>query len=1334
MHADRIHALRVLQRVKQLRRSKGKQDQIESLLSNVQKRLRQSKEHRDWRSTHVPRVTYEPALPITARKADIIAAIKDHPVVIISGETGSGKTTQIPKFCLAAGRGISGMIGCTQPRRIAATTVSQRIAEELSINLGEAVGYKIRFQEKTSQNTFIKIMTDGILLAETQNDPYLNAYDTIIVDEAHERSLNIDFVLGILKDLLNRRHDLKLIITSATIDTEKFSKAFGDAPIIEVSGRMFPVKTEYMTGNSASQKTRESDSDPDHIESAATAVGQLQTRGAYGDILVFMPTEQDIRECCSLISGKKYPHTTVLPLYARLSSGEQKKVFQRIPGRKIIVATNVAETSITIPGIKYVVDSGLARMSRYNPRYRITALPIVPVSRSSADQRKGRCGRVENGICIRLYSEEDYLDRPLFTKPEILRSNLAEVILRMIHLGLGDIAVFPFIDRPADKSIKDGFRLLLELGAIRANKTTPGRERKAPLKKRRKSKKGAYELTAVGRLMAKLPLDPRLSKMIIEGHQRRCLKEIIVIAAALSVQDPRERPTDKQQAAHEAQVVFTDPQSDFITLLNIWNRYNATAGSRRSAAKLKKFCKTHYLSFRRMREWIDIHHQITMILKENNLQEKKPRARGPLSSKTAREKQPREAIFSKGYAAVHKSILSGFLSNIAQQKEKQFFKGARDREVMIFPGSGLFKHPGGWIVAAEFVETSRLFARIVANIDVDWLETLGGDQCRRTYREPHWEKNRGEVVATEQVSLFGLVIVPGRPLSYGPIDPEAAFAIFIQQALIAGEVKTSFKFLKHNQGLIDEIRSVEDKFRRRDILVHEEEMAAFYRKRLPLVYDTRTLQHLIRQKGSDNFLRLQQKDLLRYAPDSDEINLFPDKVHLGNRAFEALYQFEPGQHDDGLTVRIPAADAANVDRAKLDWLVPGMLKEKIAALIKSLPKEYRKRLVPVTATVDIIMQEMEENDAPLIVSLGRFIHDRFKVDIPASAWPLDDLPEHLKMRLEIIDSRKNILHQGRDKALLNGSLPARLATREFERLKQKWERTNIETWDFGDIPPMVTLKGKKGAEWTTYPGLEKDGPCINLRLFEKESKARTSHRLGVAALFARKFASDLKFLKQNLKLPAKVDLATRYFGGRKKMEQQIYDDAIQRMFCLDIRKQADYREQEERFAVKGIHTLGNEKLQKILSALDAHHQARAIIHNLETANHGRVNILHFLEALRMDLTDLLPDTFVSLYDPARLAHLPRYIKAVAIRADRGVVDLEKDRQRSQDVNMLNNTLETLVQDLSDSASTEKRAAVEDFFWRIQEFKVSIYAQELKTAVPVSLKKLKKQIKDIERMI
>jgi len=1327
MHADRIEALKKVRRVRQLQRKGGNHGRVRDLLRGIEKRLGQSAERRTWRKNHVPAVSYDPDLPITAAKDEIITAVREHPVVIVAGETGSGKTTQLPKFCLAAGRGIAGMIGCTQPRRIAATTVSQRIADELAVNLGDAVGYKIRFKEKTGGNTFVKIMTDGILLAEAQTDPYLNAYDTIIVDEAHERSLNIDFVLGILKDLLNRRRDLKLIITSATIDTEKFSKAFGEAPIIEVSGRMYPVETRH----AAETGGKDGDGDTTHVEAAAMAVERLKRQSRFGDILVFMPTEQDIRECCSLIEGKNDPHTTVLPLYARLSSGEQKKVFKRISGRKIIVATNVAETSITIPGIKYVVDTGLARISRYNPRYRITALPVAPVSRSSADQRKGRCGRVENGVCIRLYTEEDYLSRPLYTKPEILRSNLAEVILRMIHLKLGAVETFPFIDRPDDKSIKDGINLLLELGAIEPAATSGPRLKKATPKKGRQPQSGAYRLTATGRLMAKLPLDPRLSKMIIEARQKGCLEEITVIAAALSIQDPRERPAEKKQAADEAQAVFRDPQSDFIALLNIWKRYNASAGAQGSASKLKKFCKTHFLSFRRMREWLDIHNQISMILAENDIKAHRKKIAGNGKPHKGRS----GTGFSERYAAVHKSILSGFLSNIARQQEKQYYKGARDREVMIFPGSGLFKSPGPWIVAAEFVETSRLFARIVANIDVEWLEALGGNQCRRTYSDPHWEKNREEVVATEQVSLYGLIIVPGRPVSFGPIDPAEATRIFIQQALVTGEVKTPFGFLRHNLELIEEIRSVEDKFRRRDILVHDAEMAAYYEDRLPVrVYDTRTLRRMIREKGSDDFLKLTKEDLLRYTPDQNEIDRFPDKVRLGNKAFEALYQFEPGRQDDGLTVKIPAADASSIDKARLDWLVPGMLGEKITALIKSLPKEYRKRLVPVNATVETAVREMPASDTPLVVALGNFIHRRFNVDIPANAWPLEALPDHLKMRIELVDAGKRVIRQGRSTTILDKAPPPQTASHLLARLREKWEKPEIRSWNFGDLPETVTLKGDRGSTCTAYPGLKTEGDTISLRLFPDAARARESHRKGVAALFTRTFSQDLKFLRQNLKLPGQLDKAARYFGGRGKVEKCLFDDTVRRLFERDIRAESEYLRLEERFAVEGIHTRGNEKFEKTVETLKAYFETRMVIHRLESANAGKEQILTFLEALRGDLADLVPESFVSLYDIARLGHLPRYINAVAIRAERGVANLEKDRQRCRDLDMPIDSLNRLIGDLGDSASPEKRAAVEELFWHIQEYKVSLFAQELKTAVPVSLKKLKKRIMEIERMI
>jgi ATP-dependent helicase HrpA len=780
---------------REIRRISGNGPNPEKALERLETRIRAAVERRRRRVRNRPRPDYPEELPIAARREEIVEAIRRHPVVVISGDTGSGKSTQIPKFCLEAGRGVDGLIGCTQPRRIAAITLAQRIAEELGEPPGKSVGHKIRFQDETGDATYIKLMTDGILLAEAQADRRLWAYDTIIVDEAHERSLNIDFVLGILRTLVRRRRDLKLIVTSATIDTEKFSRAFDDAPVIEVSGRTYPVEVEYAPPEPG-------DEDATHVDLAVATLDRLHRERPYGgDVLVFMPTEQDIRETCELLEARNHTGMTVLPLFGRLSAGDQSRVFVPMRGRKVIVATNVAETSLTIPGIRYVVDTGLARISQYQPRTRTTALPVVPVSRSSADQRKGRCGRTAGGICIRLYSEEDYENRPRFTPPEILRSNLAEVILRMLALRLGDMAAFPFIDRPADRNIQDGFRLLEELGAVR---------------RREKAGEGAegatHDLTDRGRMMARLPLDPRISRMLLEGRDRGALPEIAVLAAALSTQDPRERPAEKEALADAAQVRFVDPRSDFLTLLNLWNAYHEYRSEGRGTSRMRRFCKEHFLSFRRMREWRDVHHQLRTILQENDLWTDSP----PLDRDAEGEG------FDPRYAAIHQSILSGFLSSIARRKEGNFYQAARDREVMLFPGSGLFKRGPEWVVAAEMVETSRLFARTAAAVDGDWLEPLAGDLVRRTYRDPHWERNRGEVVALEQVTLFGLILVPGRPVSYGRIDPEASREIFIRSALVEGDIRRPPAFVRHNRAEMEAVRELEDRMRRRDLLVGEE--------------------------------------------------------------------------------------------------------------------------------------------------------------------------------------------------------------------------------------------------------------------------------------------------------------------------------------------------------------------------------------------------------------------------------------------------------------------------------------------------------------------------------
>ncbi len=1326
--ADRHTIRREITRIKRSKAKTPANEKINKRLIRLEKKLQRSIKKRSWRKVNRPKPIYNDALPILSKKDEIIDSISNHPIVIISGETGSGKTTQIPKFCLAAGRGVDGKIGCTQPRRIAAMTVSRRIAEELGETLGGSIGYKIRFKDKTSPNAFIKIMTDGILLAEAQSDPYLNEYDTIIVDEAHERSLNIDFILGILKTLLKQRKDLKVVITSATIDTEKFSKAFDHAPVIEVSGRMYPVEVRYLPVDSKFEDNDEQT----HIDMAVREVDRLVKKADAGDMLVFMPTEQDIRETCELIRSKNYKNALVLPLFGRLAASEQSRVFRRGLGRKIIVATNIAETSITIPGIKYVIDTGLARISRYTPRSRTTSLPVTAISKSSTDQRKGRCGRVENGVCIRLYSEKDFENRPLFTSPEILRANLAEVILRMISLELGDISDFPFIDKPASKSIQDGFDLLYELGAIVSKSN------------QKKKKKQRFSLTKKGELMAKMPVDPRLSRMLLEARSEGCLEPVTVIASALSIQDPRERPAEKAQEADQAQIVFRDPFSDFITLLNIWKKYHQILKTEKTTGSVKKFCKTHFISFKRMREWRDIHAQLSEVLKECGLDEKNNTAEERRIQKDAlirqrkRENTLADTEFSRLYTAIHKSILSGFLSNIAVQKEKNIFQATKEKEVMIFPGSALFNSAKKWIVAAELVETSRLFARTCANIDSAWLEKLGEGLCKYTYLHPHWERKRGEVVAYEQVSLFGLIIIPRRLVSYGRINPDPATEIFIQSALVEGDVRDKFAFMRHNQNLIDNVKDMEDRIRRRDILVSESNLFEFYIKRLKGCYDIRTLRNYIKQKKNDHFLRMKPEDIIRYDPDETELSLFPDRIDLGNLSVNCAYRFEPGKTDDGVTVNIPASMTDAVPSESLEWLVPGLYREKITALIKGLPKTFRKKLVPVTRTVDIIINEMPKTNTSLITTLGNFIYTRFGIDIPASAWPNDLLPDHLKMRISITSPNGEELSSGRDPNILSRHVSNKVKPVEsdaFDAAKKIWERTDITRWDFPNLPERIQLKGKNTVQWLVYPGLQKADPkgkSVNLRLFLSSEKALESHKEGVAVLFALYFSKDLKFLKKALRLPKDMEKISNYFGGAARVEDMMYERIVKKLFLKNIRSKDAFFAHAESIA-QSILPEGRELSDRSLPVLTSYHETRTTLYTLEAAHSTNTSVLQLLKGLRTELSRLVPETFIDLYDTGRLIHLVRYLKALSIRAKRASANIEKDRVKADEIQTFTESLNRLLKRLSQATSEEKKAAIEAYFWMIEEYKVSIFAQELKTSVPVSKKRLEERLKEIERM-
>lgn len=1283
-------------------------------LADLDARLAASLNIRSQRERDLPELRYNPDLPIFAHRDEIVAAIRRHPAVIISGQTGSGKTTQIPKFCLAAGRGLRGQIGCTQPRRIAAVSVARRLAEELGTSPGSVVGHKIRFQDSTRPEAYIKIMTDGVLLAEAQGDRHLNAYDTLIVDEAHERSLNIDFVLGMLKTLLRRRPDLKVVVTSATIDTAKFSAFFDQAPVIEVSGRMYPVSVHYRPVGPEGGDN----GDQSHIDQAVGVIDELQARRPVGDILVFMPTEQDIRETCELLAARNYRGSVILPLFARLSADQQARVFAAAAGRKIVVATNVAETSLTIPGIRYVIDTGLARISHYSPRSRTTSLPVRPVSRSSADQRKGRCGRVADGVCFRLYAEEDFLARPLFTPPEILRANLAEVILRMIALRLGDIARFPFIDPPADSSIRDGFNLLLELGAIRPR--ADGGKRKGPPR---------YDLTPNGRIMAKIPIDPRLARMLIEARSEGCLAEITVIAAALSIQDPRERPAEKAAAADRAHAVFKDPASDFLTLLNIWRHFNGKGENRLRTAQLKKFCREHFLSFRRLREWRDLHGQLKDILEEHGLG-----AEADLSAagENGVEKSA-PGQFSARYGAIHRSILSGFLSNIALKKEGNFYTAARNREAMIFPGSGLFNAAGKWIVAAEMVETSRLFARSVAGIDPAWLEPLAGEQCRYSYLEPHWERSRGEVVAREQVTLYGLLIIPGRTVSYGRINPQEATDIFLQSALVEGDVRTPLPFMDHNKALMASVRDLENRVRRRDLLIGDAEVFQFYRDRLPGVCDWASLKRRIREAGGDGFLRMTREGLLRYLPDAGELAQYPDRVALGEEDFACNYAFEPGDQADGVTVRIRAAQAPQVAPETLEWLVPGLLKEKIDALIRGLPKAYRRQLVPVARTVDIILREMPRRDKALLSVLGQFVRERFGVDIPAAAWPRENLPEHLKMRIALTDAAGKEIVADRDPAILTREVAATPEPAAFEAARRGREKSGITRWDFGELPEVEVLKGPGGSRWDAFPALSAEADGIHLRLFDSRPKADAAHPEGVAALFRQVLKKEVAFLKKALALPPGLTEQARYFGGGKALTAGMAAAVWDALFRRNLRSREAF-DAHAADVLPRLQAAARSKLAAVLPVLAAYQQVRSILFSLESAHAANPVVRSYLDGLRGEGGRLVPENFVSLYPDARLAHLPRYLQALGIRAQRGVDNLERDLLRVREIQIFSDRLEDFLGALGPQDSTEKRDAVEAFHWMIEEYKVSVFAQELKTAIPVSPKRLNRKAREIERLV
>jgi ATP-dependent helicase HrpA len=1280
---------RRLERLRSTRRRKGGEKYLLEHLTALRKRAQASAQETKARLRRAPRLTYQENLPIFSKKDEIVAAIRQHQVLVISGETGCGKSTQLPRMCLEAGRGIAGKIGCTQPRRIAATTVARRIAEELGEELGQSVGYKIRFKDRTPRDGYVKIMTDGMLLAEIQGDRRLLEYDTLIIDEAHERSLNIDFLLGILRNLLPTRPELRVIITSATLETEKFSEAFNRAPVIHVAGRLYPVEVEYMPIDAASEER----GDVTYVDMAVQAVDSLSRKRRFGDILIFMPTEQDILETCERLEGRHERGVSILPLFARLPASQQGRVYT-VAGRKIVVATNVAETSLTIPGIRFVIDTGLARISQYLPRTRTKSLPVSPISRSSAEQRKGRCGRVEAGVCIRLYSEEDYLSRPAHTLPEILRSNLAEVILRMLYLDLGLPDTFPFLDLPKERSIKDGFDVLLELGAI-------------------EKQDSRYVLTEKGQTMARMPLDPRISRMMIEAESEGCEEEVAVVAAALSIQDPRERPAEKAANADQVHGPFKHPDSDFLTLLNIWNRYHREWKDLKTQNRMRKFCRDHFLSFPRMREWIYTHEQITAIMGQR-----------------VKDKPRKEA--DALYDRVHRSIVSGFLSNIAAKKEKNIYQAARGREVMVFPGSTLFNKNAPWIVAAEIVKTSRLFARTAAKIDPAWLERIGGNLCRSAYSSPHWDRNRGEVMAYEQVSLYGLVIVPERPVSYAPINPEESHEIFVRSALVEGGVKENFPFLAHNQGLRRKLAEMEDKLRRRDILVSDAVIFQFYSSALKGISDTRTLKRTIKETGNDDFLKMKEEDLILTLPDKEALRLHPDELGVGKARFRTTYRFAPGKDTDGVTVHVPAGTASAIPPEQLEWGVPGLLREKIVALLKALPKGLRKQLVPIPKTADVIFEEMPRKDESLLTSLSRFIHERFMVDIPASAWKEVQVPDHLRVRVSIVDQRGNEIRSGRDIHLLtlaDSRLAMEKESSAWKKGREKWEREGITSWDFSSLPESIAL----GEHVYAYPGLEPCEQSVALRLFDSPDAALRSHLRGVRTLFSLHFSKDLKFLRKNLTLPRQGMDGARYFGGPHAVEEALVRALLKRLFEHNIRTAEEFALHADR-TEPIMFAQARELRERATALLDGYHETRQAIYRIEQTNKANQAVMGICARARKDVETLVPEGFLEVYTDEILLRLPRYMNAIRVRAERGANDPEKDRSKMAQVEGFIRAYEDMVKSLLPRSSKDKQEAVEEFRWMVEEFKISLFAQELKTLIPVSKKRMEEKRKEIERMV
>ncbi len=1257
----------LLRRIKRLQHHHNSDPQV---LAALVRAIHTAQARREQRQLGLPKPDYTEPLPILDRRDEILTAVRTHPVVIVCGETGSGKSTQLPKLCLELGRGVDGYIGHTQPRRLAARSIAERLAYELHSPLGQHVGYKVRFKDQVGPNSYIKVMTDGILLAETQTDRLFHRYDTLIIDEAHERSLNIDFILGYLRHILPQRPDLKIIITSATIDPQRFAHFFTAAPIIEVSGRSYPVEIRYRPRLPDAENVT-----PDIAQAVVNAVAELHAEGP-GDVLVFLPGERDIRQTAEALRKQHPPHTEILPLYARLSIGEQQRIFAPHSGQRIVLATNVAETSITVPGIRYVVDTGQARISRYSYRNKIQRLPIEKISQASAKQRAGRCGRVAAGICIRLYDVVDFEGRTAFTDPEILRTNLASVILQMYALRLGKIEHFDFLDQPDDKQIRDGYRLLEEIGALRDN-----------------------QLTTLGKQLPALPLDPRLGRIVLAARDRHCLQEILIIVSGLSIQDPRERPSDKQQQAQQAHAVFTDKKSDFIALLNLWNFYQE---QRRylSKNKLRKLCSEKFLSATRFEEWHEVHQQLHSQLSEQG---------------TQFNQQPAD------YIAIHKALLTGLASQIGMLDEERNYLGPRGIKFQLFPASGVSSSKPKWIVAGTLMETAQLYAHTIAEIDPAWVEETIPHVIKHDYFDPHWQASTAQVGAYERVSLYGLVLCAKRRINFGPLEPTVAREIFIREALVHGQFKTTAPFFLHNQRLLGEIAALEDKTRRPDILVDEQVLYEFYDRQLPAdMYSGAQFNPWYETAAKDNpqLLFLDKASVMQHAATHASEAQFPDVMGIGELRLPLSYHFAPGEEDDGVTAHIPLTVLNLVQEAACSWLVPGLRKEKLVAMIKALPKSLRRHFIPAPDYAEACLAAIDSVQVPFNDAVTQQLCRMSGVEMSNTAWDTNDLPVHLRMRYVILDDQGKTLAQGRDLSAIKAQL--KVKTQHIFDKKLTWQlpQGNFTDWPCASLPQTLTQQ-QAGQTITGYPAFVADAGQISVSVFPDQAQARQTMRQGLHTLIKQRLAKELKYLTKNLPhlkttclcLAARIDCAT--------LTEDLLDAIIYQEFFDKTPFDYSQREAFEAAVARGKPNLVDaaNQLANSLHLLAQQYQTAC-------AQLAKLTNADLLQDVNQQLEYLVYPGFISQTPPFWREHWLRYLKGINARLDKARHDPRKDQSKLAEVRDFWTRFIKLG--ISPQQQHTMHSELITYRWMIEEYRIVLFAQELKTAVRVSAQRLEQQ--------